>query len=163
MSFWIQKIFYFTYLIVLPIIFSSQGWYVVLVGFLWMHLLQSMFLLFTFFMTHHVEGVEYPTTDKDGFINTSWIQNQIKSSNDMYPFSKTANFIFVGFNNHIAHHLFPHVHHIYYPKLNRVLYRILIENGINPSRTTYWGGICSHLRLLKMMGVRPDKRVSLGA
>jgi linoleoyl-CoA desaturase len=103
-------------------------------------------------MTHHVEGIEYPTTDKNGIINTSWIMNQIKSSNDMHPFSGSANFIFGGFNNHIAHHLFPYIHHIHYPNLNRILYSVLKENGITPNQTTYWEGLCSHLRLLKSMG-----------
>lgn len=152
LSFWTQKLFYLTYLLILPIVFSLQSWWVVLIGFLVMHLLQSLFLLFTFFMTHHVEGVEYPTTDKNGYINTSWVMNQIKSSNDMYPFSFTANFIFGGFNNHIAHHLFPHIHHIYYPELNRILFKILTDNGVKPHQTTYWGGVCSHFRLLKRMG-----------
>ena len=151
LSFWAQKLFYLTIILLLPLFFSLQVWYVTVAGFLLMHLSQSLFLLFTFFMTHHVEKTAYPTTDENGFINTSWLMNQIKSSNDMHPFSETANFILGGFNNHIAHHLFPHIHHIHYPKLNRILYRILMENNINPNQTTYWGGIISHLRLLKRM------------
>jgi len=150
-SFILQKLFYVGYLVVLPIIFSHQPWYIVLAGFLAMHLCQSLFLLFTFFMTHHVEGVEYPVVDSRGYITTSWVMNQIKSSNDIYPFSKTANFIFGGFNNHIAHHLFPNIHHIHYPQLNKTLYKVLQSHGITPNQTTYWGGICSHLRLLKQM------------
>lgn len=75
----------------------------------------------------------------------------------MHPFSETANFILGGFNNHIAHHLFPHYHHIYYPKLNRILYRILLSNNIKPNQTSYWGGLISHLRLLKRMS-RPESR-----
>lgn len=154
LTFGIQKTFYLTYLLILPILFSHQPWLTVVVGFVIMHLLQSLFLLFTFFMTHHVEGVEYPTVNKAGYINTSWIMNQIKSSNDMYPYSDIANFILGGFNNHIAHHLFPQVHHIHYPQLNRILYRVLMENGIKPNQTTYWGGVCSHLRHLKRMGTK---------
>jgi len=101
LSFWTQKIVYINYIFVLPILFSQQSWYVVLTAFLLMHLLQSLFLLFTFFMTHHVEATEYPTTDENGYIKTSWLMNQIKSSNDMHPFSEIANFILGGFNNHI--------------------------------------------------------------
>jgi linoleoyl-CoA desaturase len=153
-SFWTQKAVYVTYILIIPILFSLQPWYIVLTGFLLMHLSQSLFLLFTFFMTHHVEATEYPTTDENGYINTSWLMNQVKSSNDMHPFSETANFILGGFNNHIAHHLFPHYHHVYYPKLNRILYEILIENDIRPNQTTYFGGLVSHLKLLKRMGVR---------
>lgn len=149
--FWAQKSFYLFYLVVLTMVYSTHPWYIVLSGFLFMHLSLSLFLLFTFFMTHHVENTVYPTTDEQGNIRTSWMMNQIKSSNDMHPFSKMANFILGGFNNHIAHHLFPHIHHIYYPQLNVLLYKTLIEHGIQPNQTTYWGGIVSHLRLLKRM------------
>lgn len=151
LSFWVQKLFYLGFILVLPLVFSLQSWYVVLAGFLAMHLTQSLFLLFTFFMTHHVETTAYPTTDQHGNINTSWLMNQVKSSNDMHPFSRTANFILGGFNNHIAHHLFPHYHHVYYPQINRILYGILTERGIEPNQTSYWGGVVSHLRLLKRM------------
>jgi linoleoyl-CoA desaturase len=151
LSFFVQKIFYIVFILVLPIMFSNQSWYIVVAGFLFMHLSQSLFLLFTFFMTHHVETTAYPATNEDGYINTSWLMNQVKSSNDMHPFSETANFILGGFNNHIAHHLFPHYHHVHYPQLNTILYAILIQHGFTPNYTTYWGGIQSHLRLLKRM------------
>lgn len=152
LSFWTQKIFYVTYLLILPLLLADHSWYWVTISFLIMHLSQSLFLLFTFFMTHHVESCQYPTTDDQGTIQTSWIMNQIKSSNDMHPFSEFANFIFGGFNNHIAHHLFPHIHHIHYPQLNRLIYAQLIEHQIQPNKTTYWGGIVSHLRHLRNMG-----------
>lgn len=152
LSFAVQKICYIGLLLVLPMLFSAQSWAMVLLGFLLMHLTQSLFLLFTFFMTHHVEATQYPATDKEGYINASWLMNQVKSSNDMHPFSKTANFILGGFNNHIAHHLFPHYHHVFYPQISRILYEMLNKHCIEPNCTTYWGGIKSHLRLLKKMG-----------
>ncbi len=158
LSFWTQKLVYISLVVVLPILFSQQTWWVVLIGFLCMHLVQSLFLLFTFFMTHHVESTAYPDTDTNGYINTSWLMNQVKSSNDMHPFSHLANFILGGFNNHIAHHLFPHVHHVYYPQLNIILYRILQEHQITPNQTSYWGGIQSHLRVLQKMGKRDDRQ-----
>lgn len=154
-SFWLQKTVYLGYLLVLPLLFSPFAWYWTLAAFLAMHLVQSLFLLFTFFMTHHVENTAYFNADGDGNITTSWFANQVKSSNDFYPFSRTANFIFGGFNNHIAHHLFPHIHHVHYPQLNKILYTVLEENDINPNVTTFTGGIRSHLRHLKNMGMRP--------
>ncbi len=152
-SFWVQKTVYLAYMLVLPLLYSPHGWMAIASAFLVMHLVQSLFLLFTFFMTHHTEQTAYFDTDKDGFISTSWFSNQVKSSNDFYPFSRTANFIFGGFNNHIAHHLFPHVHHIHYPRLNRILYRVLLEHDIRPNATTFAGGIVSHLRHLKNLSV----------
>jgi len=151
LSFWLQKSCYFGYLLVLPLLFSQQSWSWVVFSFVIMRLAQSLFLLFTFFMTHHVESTAYPTTDSEGTINMSWMMNQVRSSNDMHPFSETANFLLGGFNNHIAHHLFPHVHHIHYPKLNVILYDILEKREIIPNRTSYIGGIRSHWRLLRKM------------
>ena len=153
-SFWSQKIIYFSYLLLFPILFSNFSWYWVALSFLVMHLLQSLFLLLTFFMTHHVEETEYFSVGEDGFIQASWLVNQIKSSNDFYPFSKTANFIFGGFNNHIAHHLFPHIHHVHYPDLNKILYGILKEHDIKPNVTSFTGGVVSHLRHLRNLSIR---------
>lgn len=157
-SFMSQKIFYFLYLLISPLLFSHQPWEIVMIGFVMMHLVQSIFLLFTFFMTHHVLETTYPETDKDGVIQTSWLMNQVRSSNDMHPFSQLANYFLGGFNNHIAHHLFPHIHHFYYPKLNVVLYQVLREHQVIPNQTTYMGGAISHLRLLKKLSRKADPK-----
>ena len=155
LSFWLQKLFYISYLLILPILFSNSSWLTVLSAFVVMHLIQSLFLLFTFFMTHHVEQTEYFNADMDGYIQASWFTNQIKSSNDFHPFSQTANFIFGGFNNHVAHHLFPHINHVHYPALNKILYKILKQYNIKPNTTTFFGGIVSHLKHLKTMSMQP--------
>ncbi len=160
LSFWTQKAVYFTFILIMPLMYAPQLRTTVLAGFLLMHLLQSLFLLMTFLMTHHVETTMYPTTDEQGNIRTSWLMNQVGSSNDMYPFSRVANFIFGGFNNHIAHHLFPNYHHMYYPEISRIVYGILERQHIHPNHTTYRGGVVSHLRLLKRMGRADDLVVS---
>jgi linoleoyl-CoA desaturase len=41
LSFWAQKSFYLTLILILPLLFSRQSWYIVLTGFTFMHLLQS--------------------------------------------------------------------------------------------------------------------------
>ncbi len=155
-SFWIQKVVYIVYLFVLPLIYSGVPWYIVVIGFLLMHFIQSLFLLLTFFMTHHVEATEYFSADEEGYIRSSWFMNQVKSSNDFYPFSNAANFIFGGFNNHVAHHLFPHIHHVHYPALNKILYKSLRDNNVEPNVTGYFTGIISHLTHLKKMSYRPS-------
>ncbi len=152
LKFLFSKIFYFSYLLVLPLLYADQDLFTVMYGFLLMHLLQSIYILFTFFITHHVENAHYPVADKEGVIDTSWFMNQIKSSNDFYPFSWIANFIFGGVNNHIAHHLYPHINHFYYPKVNLILFKRLKEAGIEPNVSTYFGGVKSHLSHLKKMG-----------
>lgn len=158
--FYSLKLFYVFYLLILPLLFSQQSGMVIFISFIVMHFIQSIYTLFTFFITHHVAESNYPVADNNGLINTSWFKNQINSSNNFYPFSKIGNFIFGGVNNHIAHHLFPQISHYHYPKINVLLFQRLQENGITPSVTTYFGGVISHLRLLKKMG-RADNKNSL--
>jgi linoleoyl-CoA desaturase len=77
--------------------------------------------------------------------------HQISSANDFHPFSTVANFIFGGFNCHVAHHLFPSVPHPYYPDISRIIYRNLAGKNIAIHQTSYLGGIASHIRLLKQV------------
>ena len=151
-SFLLQKLFYFSLLLILPIIYSNQPLSIILIGFGFMHVIQSLFLSLTFMSTHHVVGASYPEINSDRRISTSWMRNQINCSNDFHPFSPLANFIFGGFNNHIAHHLFPHIHHFHYPKINRIIYPILQKNGFTLLNSSYFGSVCSHFQLLKMRG-----------
>ena len=151
-TFAVLKLFYIFYLLVLPLLFSHQNAFLILMAFLALHMVQSIYTLFTFFITHHVQDSVYPSANENGEINTSWFMNQISSSNDFYPFSHLANFIFGGVNNHVAHHLFPHISHYHYPDLNVILFRRLKEQGITPNVTTYFGGVASHLSHLKKMG-----------
>jgi len=153
-SFWCQKIFYLGYMLVVPILLSGFRLREILAAFLIMHLLQSVFLLCTFFITHHTGETKYFGTTDTGRIEASWLENQIGSSNDFYPYSRIANFIFGGFNNHIAHHLFPDINHVHYPEINKKIYPILKSYGIIPHQTTYLGGILAHLTHLKNMGKR---------
>jgi linoleoyl-CoA desaturase len=148
------KLFYLFYLLIFPLLYSNVSIWIVLTAFLVMHMVQSVYTLFTFFITHHVYDADYPTANNEGVIGTSWFMNQVKSSNDFYPFSNVANFFFGGVNNHVAHHLFPHICHYHYPKLNLILYDVLQKNNIIPNQSTYLGGIVSHLKLLKKRGVQ---------
>jgi len=152
LKFLFLKSVYIGYLLLIPLFFSHQNFWYLIIGFILMHLVQSLYTLFTFFITHHINGSNYPKADANGIINTSWVMNQIKSSNNFYPYSHIANAIFGGVNSHIAHHLFPHINHYYYPKINSIIFKRLMENGIEPSVTTYFEGVYSHIVLLKRMG-----------
>ena len=154
LDYWFQKIVYVLYMVIIPMVFSAQSYNMVILGFLVMHLVQSVFLLFTFFITHHVVSSVYPKVNNESIIQSSWVMNQVNSSNDFHPFSSVANFIFGGFNSHIAHHLFPNIPHCYHTELNKIIYMVLRKNNIEPNFTTFFGGVKSHLLHLKNMGYK---------
>lgn len=152
LSFFVQKGIYVGYLIVLPLLLNPQHWQQIVGAMLLMHFVMSEFLLLTFFMTHHIEGMLYPETDNEGKTPITWTDNQIQCSNDFHPYSRFANFIFGGFNNHIAHHLFPAVRSIYYTDICRKIYPILEQEGYQLHRTSWLGGVAAHLKHLYKMG-----------
>ena len=149
---WLFKGVYFSYVLVVPLLVSPLSVGQVLVAFLVFHAVAAWLLLFTFLITHHVEDTQYFSEHDNILSSSSWLLHQVQSSNDFHPFSTAANYIFGGFNCHVAHHLFPNVCHVYYPAISQIIYKTLLQNGIVPNKTSFFGGIKSHIRLLKNMG-----------
>jgi linoleoyl-CoA desaturase len=107
--------------------------------------------MFTFFISHHVTEVDYfDTKPNEPIVQGSWVKHQIITTIDFNPNSKIANFLFGGFNLHIAHHIFPEVSHIHYPALTRIIKTTLEENNLDWYKSfTFFQGIRSHLTHLK--------------
>src|ERR1035437_652475 len=151
MKLFFLKIIYIFMFLVLPFMSNSMPFITIIAAFFIMHFVISLFLAFTFFMSHHVMEVGYVhAEEKDHMIANSWLSHQITTTIDFNPESKIANFLFGGFNTHIAHHIFPDVSHIHYPALTKIIRETLEENHVTWYKSfTFFRGISSHLRHLK--------------
>lgn len=58
-----------------------------------------------------------------------------------------------SFNYHIAHHLFPDVHHLFYPEITRMLENFARENNLPYSKQSLSGSLYAHYTLLKQNAV----------
>jgi len=145
------KIIYICLFLVVPMIYSSisGGW--IFLAYILMNCLVSLFLAFTFFISHHVKETEYAeANEKSGMVENSWLCHQIISTIDFNPENKFANFIFGGFNTHTAHHLFPDISHIHYPALTKIIKETLEQHSLNWYQSfTFFEGVTSHLTHLK--------------
>lgn len=148
------KLFYFFYLIALPI-WMGIAWETVVLGFLLFHGVMSYFFLFTNIMNHHSEEAEFPKRDANGFLPGSWAQHQMATCLDFHPTSKVWNFFFGGFNAHSAHHLFPTVCHIHYPVISKMVIELTKKYGIAYKQSTWWPSLRSHFRNMKKLGTTP--------
>lgn len=144
----LYKVASITIFLILPILFSPLATNLIVYAFLVMHLLTSMALTFTFFISHHVMEISYNFADEN-VIHTSWVEQQIHATMDFHAESKIANFIFGGFNAHLAHHLFPDVCHIHYPALSSLIKQTLAEHCIKYNTLGFYAAVRSHLALLK--------------
>lgn len=147
----ISKLFYFSYLIVLPI-FMGVAWKTVLAGFLLLHIVMSYFFLFTNIMNHHADEPAFPRQDAEGYLPGSWAQHQITTCLDFHPLSKSWNFFFGGFNSHCAHHLFPEVSHIHYPEISKMILSLVVKYSVPYQQSTWTHGLRSHFHHLKTLG-----------
>ncbi len=144
----------------LPLYFGATGNWEVAGAFILMHFTLSLFMMFTFVISHHVEEVPYVVPLFGNIVDDTWVHHQITTTIDFNENSRFANFIFGGFNLHVAHHLFPEVSHVHYPALTRIVRETLVENGCSEwyKSFSFWQGCRSHLRHLRSVGQQQPKK-----
>lgn len=144
------KLFYFFYMLILPIYFSGFTVGEVLFGFVVTHVVLSLYIAGMLFTSHLNSKVEFPEP-VNGAIPHSYIRHQFLTTLDIYPESKIANFFLGGFNSHVIHHLFPNISAIHYPELMKILKRLSEKYGLPYREDTVIGAVSAHFLFLKRM------------
>lgn len=150
--FWISKIFYALFYVVIPII--AVGFTKWLIGFGIMGLIMGLILAFVFQLAHAVEGPEFEAVDiDDKVIESEWAVHQVKTTANFSPNNKILSWFLGGLNYQVEHHLFPKVSHIHYPALSNIV-RKECERFNLPyhSFKTMPQAIVSHFRIMKELG-----------
>lgn len=155
LGFFLFKICYLGYLVFVPVYWFGLDWQTVLLGFLALHICMSYFFLFTNIMNHHAQEANFPPRDADGFLPGSWATHQMDTCLDFHPTSKAWNFFFGGFNAHCAHHLFPHVCHVHYGAISRIIIETAKLYHVPHKQASWWAGLRSHFRHLYDLGTIP--------
>jgi linoleoyl-CoA desaturase len=157
-KFALAKLSHLSIFIILPLLYHPDAWQEVLLAYAMMQILVSIFMVFTFVISHHVMEVARAEVHFGTEVENSWVKHQITTTIDFDGESKIANFLFGGFNLHVAHHLFPEVCHIHYPQLTAIIKDTLQEFGHGDWYQSYsfWEGCRSHLRYLKEVGTGSD-------
>jgi linoleoyl-CoA desaturase len=150
-KFFAAKIIHLTFYLGIPITFCHQSWSAILMAYLVMHFAVSTFMMFTFVISHHVMEVDYVTPENEStLVGDAWIRHQIVTTIDFNESSRVANFIFGGFNLHVAHHVFPEINHTHYPALTAIIKDVLTENNLDWYKSfSFMDGCRSHIKHLK--------------
>ena len=137
----------------LPLMFANISFTSVFIAYSTMHFVVSSFMMFTFLISHHVMEIDYvesENVENQQLIGDAWIRHQIVTTIDFNENSRIANFIFGGFNLHIAHHIFPEINHTHYPALTKIIKDVLAENNLDWYKSfTFFEGCRSHIKHLK--------------
>ena len=153
--FFLAKLFYFGYMIALPLFFHP--FLHVLVTFVSIHLVLGFTLSIIFQLAHSLEGNTFPSPDADtGLIDNEWAIHQVETTANFAPKNWILTRYLGGLNFQIEHHLFPKICHVHYPEVSRIVEENCRSFSVlYVSFPTVRSAIAAHLRFLRTLGTPP--------
>ncbi|MDH5805686.1 MAG: acyl-CoA desaturase [Gemmatimonadota bacterium] len=152
----LMKGVYYTYLIVLPLMFLDVTWWQFAIGFLALHFTAGIILSLVFQLAHVNEGPEHFKCDEQDTMEDAWLVHQMKTTTDFARSNKLLCWYVAGLNFQVEHHLFPKVCSVHYPAIAPIVQEVAEKHGV-PYHTheTFMGAIAAHWRTLKEYGKPP--------
>jgi linoleoyl-CoA desaturase len=144
------KSFYFTYMLVLPVMVLGKSPLLVAGAFLLVHLVVGLAVTLVFQTTHTIDSTYFPAS-RGEFDNG--VYHIFATTADYATENPLVGWLAGGLNHHIVHHLCPYVCHTHYAPLTRIVKETAEEFGV-PYRQhpTMIRAIWHHLVLLKQLG-----------
>lgn len=145
-----SKAFYFTYMLVLPVVVLGKSAWMIAGAFLLVHLIIGLSVALVFQTTHTVDSTYFPTA-RNEFDNG--VYHIFATTADYATKNPVVGWLTGGLNYHVAHHLCPFVCHTHYGALTRIVEKTAAEFNV-PYRQhpTMTRAIRHHLILLKELG-----------
>jgi linoleoyl-CoA desaturase len=158
-----NKTWYLALTLVLPILIVSIAWWQTLLGFLLMHYICGIVLAFIFQPAHVVQETQFFKADEDENIENNWAIHQLHTTSNFANKSRLFSWFIGGLNFQIEHHLFPHICHIHYKSISKIVKETAIKYGHPYLEKKTWGGaLYSHLKLLHELGTgKYDKKLAM--
>lgn len=147
------KLLYVFLCLGLPLIFSAFSWWLVLLGFLVMHLTAGGIMSIVFQMAHVTEGADQPLLNTDGNIENEWAIHELCTTVNFSRDSRILGWFVGGLNFQIEHHLFPNICHIHYKAISPIVEQTVKEFGLRyNTQPSFFSAIVSHAKMLKALG-----------
>jgi len=154
------KVVYYAYILVLPLILVPVSWWVVLIGFLVMHLVAGLLVGIVFQTAHVMPQTQFPVPSEDGTLENNWAVHQVLTTMNFAPKSHIFAWYIGGLNFQIEHHLFPNICHIHYKKISKIVKETTLEFGLPyQSKQYFLGALWEHAKMLRSLG-RPAVQAS---
>ena len=152
----LYKVFYYSYILVLPLLLSGHSWYHVVAGFLIMHFTSGLFLSCIFQPSHILASSSFPSpvlVDNTYRMEDSWAIHELVNTADFAPRSHIFSWFIGGLNFQIEHHLFTGICHVHYKKLSPIVKETAASFGLPYHvQPTFVKALLEHAKMLKMLG-----------
>jgi len=154
--FWLSKAINIVFYIVIPVLFV--GWKAWAIGFACMHITMGLTLAVVFQLAHVVESTEFEFVKEDSQkkIEEEWAVFQVKTTANFARKNKIISWFVGGLNFQVEHHLFPHISHVHYPAISKIVKQTCEQFNISYNEfPTMTRAIISHFRMMKALGKKP--------
>ncbi|MCP4124531.1 MAG: acyl-CoA desaturase [Bacteroidetes bacterium] len=149
----IWKLFFYGYLLVLPMVLSSVPAYFTIIGFVTMLAISGLALSCVFQPAHVVPTSEFPVGNENGVLDNSWAIHQLRTTSDFARGNRFLTWFIGGLNFQVEHHLFPNICHIHYKKMSEIVEATAKEYNLPYHfEKTYVGALWSHGKMLYRLG-----------
>jgi linoleoyl-CoA desaturase len=150
--FWLSKVWYGYVFIYIPIQYVGLKPFVI--GYTIMSVACGIFIAIVFQLAHIVEEVEQPTQDEAE--TEEGVYHQIATTANFATESKFFGWLCGGLNYQVEHHIVPHVSHVHYPALSKIVKQTCKRFGVPYHEyKTFGQAVRSHIVLLKKLGKKP--------
>jgi linoleoyl-CoA desaturase len=150
---WAVKIGYLAAIFGLPMFLGGYSFLETAGGFVLMHLVTGLVLAMVFQLGHIVEISTFRSLESDRGHLPSWHRLQLQGSSNFCTNNPLVDWVCGGLNFQIEHHLFPHVCHVHYPALSKIVKATAEKHGLQYNNfSTLSSALASHFRTLKNNG-----------
>ncbi|NER33470.1 MAG: acyl-CoA desaturase [Oscillatoria sp. SIO1A7] len=155
------KLVWLGWLVAIPIAVGYSPLEAIL-GFALTYMTYGAVIFVIFMLAHVMDGLEFIKPNEEfNSLEDEWAVWQLKTTADFAPKNLFLNWYLGGLNYQAVHHLFPHICHIHYPKIAKIVAEVCEEFGVNYQvYDTFWDALSSHYRWLKKLGVAPAPNYS---
>ncbi|HEX5023816.1 MAG TPA: fatty acid desaturase [Agriterribacter sp.] len=143
------KMLFLGYAVIIPKIVLDISWLTMLVAFCIMIFTASVFALMVLLPPHANTESEFPAPDAEKKLPHTWLMHMLITTNDVTGNNWFTRNVMGNFNYHVAHHLFPNIHHCYYPEITNVLKQLSLQNNLPYRSYSMFTSLKKHYLLLK--------------
>ncbi len=152
-EFWGYKLLNLILFVIIPI--YTLGFSNFIVGYLLFMVITGFTISIIFQLAHTVEDTHFPSAAENNRMETDWATHQVMTTANFATQSRFMAWFAGGLNFQIEHHLFPHISHIHYPAIHKIVKQTCLEYGIKyVEYPTVAHAVVSHVKFLKQMGTK---------
>lgn len=148
----LTKFIFVAYMVLIPKYVLDISWAHILGLHMLMHACIGLFIGFILGPVHVTSEAAYRNPDDNGIVNADWGTHQIECTVDFAADKYWVNWISGGLNTHVAHHLFPHINHIHYYEITKIIKSTAVEFGLPYRNYGLVEVFAKHLKFLKALG-----------